>query len=119
MRVNQRVRSEACWALSLLSRKRSEKREVLGATEGDLGAMTTERAGVPRLCAQALGNGLGFEFLIGKKSWLPAVSPVSVGPSCERPGGPGAEALPPVSLGTSLGVAHTPWLPGPVPLCQS
>lgn len=37
MSMNQRVRSETCWALSLLWRKRSEKRKVLGATEGDLG----------------------------------------------------------------------------------
>lgn len=56
--------------------------------------MTTERAGIPHMRAQALGSGLGFEFLIGKNMWLAAVSPLSVEQSCERPGDPVAEALP-------------------------
>jgi hypothetical protein len=49
MSMNQRVRSATCSAVSLLQRKK--KRKALRGFEGDLGAITTERA--PRDTAHA------------------------------------------------------------------
>lgn len=53
MSMNQRVRSATSWAVSLPQRKR-KKEQLLGAIDGDLGAITTER--VFRDTAHAYGN---------------------------------------------------------------